>query len=405
MSDSIKILHTADWHLGKKLQHFSRIEEQIEVLNEICEIADANEVHLVLIAGDLFDTFNPSAEALELFFKTLKRLSKNGKRPVIAIAGNHDSPERIDAPDPLAKVCGILLIGQPLLVMEPFEIESAFKITKSAPGFIEIKLSTFETPIRIITTPYANEMRLKTYFGDDKEVGLHHFFKNHWLELNNQYCDAKGINLLTTHLYLMPENGQLEEEPDGEKPLYLGNASVIYSDAIPQNIQYTALGHLHRNQNIGSLEKPIVYSSSPLAYSFSEAGQTKFVVILEAQKNKLVYENIPLQSGKKLFRKRFDAVEKAVSWLIEHPNTWVELTLESDTFLTSEDLKKIHESHSGIVHLIPVVHHTNSNSKSSKTINLNQNMMSLFEDYFKSKNGGQMPNDTLKMLFKEITES
>ena len=99
----MKILHTADWHLGKKLETIPRIEEQKTVLEEICEIADREAVHAVLVAGDLFDTFNPSSEAEELLYKTLKRLSKNGRRAVIAIAGNHDSPKHIEAPDPLAR--------------------------------------------------------------------------------------------------------------------------------------------------------------------------------------------------------------------------------------------------------------------------------------------------------------
>ena len=188
-------------------------------MDEICQMADDENIHIVIVAGDLFDTFNPSVEALDLFYKTLKRLSKNGQRPVIAIAGNHDSPERIDAPDPLAKSCGIILVGQPMAVLAPFEIENCFKITKSAPGFFEIKLADFETPVRIIATPYANEMRLKTYLGDEKEEALHQFFKKHWHEISNAFCNANGINLLTTHLYLMPNNGVLQEEPDGEKPL------------------------------------------------------------------------------------------------------------------------------------------------------------------------------------------
>ena len=82
----MKILHTSDWHLGKKLENFSRLEEQKYILDEICNIADAQEVDLIIIAGDLFDTFNPPTEAIDLFYKSLKRLSKNGSRPIIAIA-------------------------------------------------------------------------------------------------------------------------------------------------------------------------------------------------------------------------------------------------------------------------------------------------------------------------------
>lgn len=99
----MKILHTSDWHLGKRLENFARIEEQRDFLLEIEQIADNNNVDAVIIAGDLFDTFSPPIDALELFYKSLKKISKNGKRPVIAIAGNHDSPDRIAAPDPLAK--------------------------------------------------------------------------------------------------------------------------------------------------------------------------------------------------------------------------------------------------------------------------------------------------------------
>ena len=88
----MKILHTADWHLGKRLNEFSRIEEQREVLEEICRIAEEQQVDAVLVAGDLYDTFNPPNEAIELFYKSLHRLAAGGKRAVIGIAGNHDSP-------------------------------------------------------------------------------------------------------------------------------------------------------------------------------------------------------------------------------------------------------------------------------------------------------------------------
>src|SRR5690606_37531581 len=137
----MKILHTADWHLGKRLDNFSRLEEQIEVMNEIISIADEQNVDLVLVAGDLFDAFHPSTEAIDLFYKTVKRLAKNGKRPVIAIAGNHDSPSFIDAPDPLARECGIILIGYPNQKVQEYALEN-FRITISEKGFLEIQLNS-----------------------------------------------------------------------------------------------------------------------------------------------------------------------------------------------------------------------------------------------------------------------
>ena len=398
----MKILHTADWHLGKRLDRFSRLEEQILVMNEIVEIANEQHVNLVLIAGDLFDNFNPGVEATELFYKTLKRLSLNGKRPVVAISGNHDSPNLIDAPDPLARECGIILIGHPKAEVSPFEVEG-FTIINSAPGYIEIQMKNQDFPVRILHTPYANEIRLKEYFGQNKEEELNNVLAENWKHLADKYCDENGVNLLMAHLYMNKKGAPILEEPEGEKPIKIGNADLIYSDIIPPQIQYTALGHLHGFRNIGTAEKPVVYSSSPLCYSFSEAGQTKYISIIDAQPNqKVSFERIPLQNGKSLARKTFNNVETAVEWLTENQNSLVELTLESETFLTAEERKRIYQTHHGIVHLIPKVRNQEFNENELRTVNLNQDIQSLFKDYFKSKNNGQEANEDLINLFNEI---
>lgn len=398
----MKILHTADWHLGKRLDRFSRLEEQVLVMEELIQTADEQHVDLILIAGDLFDNFNPGVDAVQLFYKTLKRLSLNGKRPVIAISGNHDSPNFIDAPDPLAKECGIILIGHPKAEIPPFELEH-FKISKSAEGFIEIIFKNYDFPVRILHTPYANEIRLKQYFGEDKEAELNNVLAEHWQKNADEFCDEKGVNLLMTHLYMNKKGTPLLDEPEGEKPLKIGNADLIFSDIIPSQIQYTALGHLHRFQNIGTEEKPVVYSSSPLCYSFSEAGQTKYISVIEAEPGKTVqFEKIPIKNGKCLERKSFDSIEKTVEWLTENQNTFVELTLESETFLKADERKRLYQSHNGIVHLIPKVKNQELNENQLRDINLNQDIQSLFRDYFKSKNGGQDANDELINLFNEI---
>ncbi|WP_413512709.1 metallophosphoesterase family protein [Myroides odoratus] len=401
----IKLLHTADWHLGKRLDNFSRIEEQREVLNEICEIADQHQVDAVLIAGDLFDAFNPPIEAEDLFYKTLRRLTRNGQRPVLAIAGNHDSPERIDAPDPLARACGILLIGLPNTVVKPFEDKETFAITQSVEGFVELTFNHIPFPIRIIHTPYANEVRLKKALHvADKTIALNEVLQNSWETLAQAYCDTQGVNLLISHLYMMKKGGEELEEPDGEKPLKIGNADLIYSDSIPKQIQYTALGHLHRAHQIGEVERPVVYAGSPLCYSFSEAGQEKYVMLVEIEPNTTAtYQKIPLTKGRPLTRKRFSSVDEAVEWLQENPDHLVELTLVSDTFLKADDIKRIHQAHDGIITLIPVVnlaHQSNQNQR--KQVNLEQDIQGLFADYFKQKNNGQEPNAEIMDLFNEI---
>lgn len=399
----MKVLHTGDWHLGKRLDFYSRLAEQEEAMDEICLIVDSNNVDVILIAGDLFDTFNPPVEAVELFYKTLKKLSDDGRRAVIAIAGNHDSPNRIDAPVPLARTSGIILIGHPKATVTPFEIENNFKIQNSAPGFVEIKFDSYEYPLRLIHTAYANEVRLRQYLDiDDKENKLTDALSQHWRDLADTYCDAQGVNILMTHLYMLKRNEELLDEPDGEKPLRLGNADLIYSDYIPSQIQYTALGHLHRFIPLGKGESVINYSGSPLPYSFSEAGQQKQVLIVDLKPaQKPTVERINLKSGRRLERVKFDSIPKAEEWLLENPDTLVELSIESDDYLSAQDISILRKAHDGIIHMIPIVKSRQHKLDQRREVNLNDDIENIFIEYFKSKTG-QSPNDDIMDLFKQL---
>jgi exonuclease SbcD len=400
----MKILHTSDWHLGKRLENFTRLEEQKQVLQEICEIADNENADAVIIAGDLFDTFNPPTEAVDLFYKTLKKLSNEGKRAVVAIAGNHDSPDRIEAPDPLARECGIILAGYPNSTIVPFELETGLKITVSDKGFLEIKLPLYQYPMRLLINPYANEYRLKTFLGiNDTEDELRKVLGDMWKNLSEKHMDDKGVNILLTHLYLMKKGGEMPEEPDDEKPiLHVGGAQAIYTENIPPGIQYTALGHLHRKQIVDENICPAVYSGSPLSYSFSEAEQQKYVIILNAEPGKPVeYNPVKLTKGKRLVRKHFDEIEIAINWLSENSDTFVELTIVTDKYLTSQERRQLNNVHKKIVSIIPEVRDKSIlEGHNANSIDLSQDVETLFKDYFMHKHG-QEPNERLLELFKE----
>jgi len=400
----MKILHTADWHLGKRLEKFSRIDEQREVLEEIIQIAEDNDVDGVLIAGDLFDNFNPSTEAVELFYRSLKRLSNNGKRVVVAIAGNHDSPDRIEAPDPLARECGILFAGYPDSTIAVGELDCGISVLQSEPGFLELKLPKHETTLRIIITPYANEYRLKTFLGvDEVDSELRNVLETRWKELADKYCDNKGVNILLAHLFMMKKGSALPEEPEDEKPiLHVGGAQAIYSENIPEQIQYVALGHLHRYQIIDSKPCPVVYCSSPLSYSFAEAEQQKFVVLLDIEREKPVqYSKIPLTKGKKLQRKRFEGIDEAVNWLHANAESLIELTMVTDQYMRSEDRKRLLQAHNGIVTLIPELANFGQAESQVQSLDLNQSIEDLFKQYFQHRHGIEVNNELFD-LFKEV---
>ncbi len=400
----MKILHTADWHLGKKLESINRLEEQRQVLQEITEIADAEDVDAVLVAGDIFDVFNPASEAVDLFYQTIKKLSKEGQRAVVAIAGNHDSPDRFEAPDPLARACGIILSGYPSTIITPFELASGLAITKSAPGFIELQLPRVDHPLRLLLTPYANEYRLKRFLGkEDSGEALRNLLERHWSTIAEEYCDDQGINILLAHLFFSDKAQKVFEEPEEEKPiLHVGGAQVIWTENVPEKVDYVALGHLHRRQEIDRGTTPVVYAGSPLSYSFSESNQSKSVSIIECQPNEAVeYKKVPLKSGRPVLRARFEEIETAKSWLREHPNAIIELTIVSDTYLTAQTKKELLSINKDLF-LIPEIRQTEHNRDPKDHINLNQKIEYLFADYFKFKNGGQAPNGEVLDLFKEV---
>lgn len=400
----MKILHTADWHLGKRLDNYLRLDEQREVLDEICEIAEREAVNAVIVAGDLFDNFNPSSEAMELLYSTLHRLSANGSRAVVAIAGNHDSPERIEVPDALARACGIVFVGFPNFSVKPIKTRAGLEITKVDNGFIEIKIPNCDFPLRVLLTPYANEQRLKTFLGiveTDDALRIH--LENHWQDLADKYLDNAGFNMLATHLFFMKKGGEMPEEPEDERPiLHIGGASVIYSENIPAQVHYSALGHLHRYQVIDSSPCPIVYSSSPLAYSFSEASQTKYVVLIEAEAGRLVdYKPVALTKGKVLLKKKFDNIDDALLWLTENPDSLVQLTIVSDKYLEASEKKRLLDAHDGLIQIIPEIKNLDGLDGDSLAIDLSMSVEKLFEEYFRNRKGQEVSTE-LMLLLKEV---
>jgi DNA repair protein SbcD/Mre11 len=401
----MKILHTADWHLGKRLQEYSRLEEQKEVLQEIVDIAEAEAVDLVLLAGDIFDTFNPNHEAVELLYKTLRKLSNNGQRPIIAISGNHDSTQFIEAPDPLARELGIIFYSRYDSTIPTGILESGVQLTQSESGFIELKLPAYDYPIRILLAPYANELLLKTYLGDgDREEEFRELMGKRWRALADTYCDSTGVNLFIGHFFFMKEGEKPEAEPESERPiLHVGGTQALYTHLIPPQIQYAALGHLHRYHAVGKEPCPIVYSSSPLSYSFSEAAQEKQVVIMEVEPRKPVqYKPIGLTKGKPLYRETFDSLESALTWLEKNPYCYVELTYITEQAIDASTRKALMKAHDGIVNLIPQIKNPiGQESLSLKVEDLEKDMLSLFQLYYKSERGLE-PNDELLDLFKEV---
>ncbi|MFW5796412.1 MAG: metallophosphoesterase family protein [Alkalispirochaeta sp.] len=415
----MKLLHTADWHVGKRLDRFSRIDEQRTVLEEIAGIADDEGVDLVIVAGDLYDTVNPGSEAEELLYTALSDLSADGARPVIAIAGNHDSPDRVLAPDVLARRYGIVLVGYPAATVRDYRGERSrgrssggdrFAVATLAPGLLEIRLAAAGTiPIRIITTPYANEYRLReACISEDRkdsaeaETILQEILGTHWSDLAASHLQGEGINLLVTHLFFADDPSSPPEEPEGERPIaHVGGAPPLSPSIVPEQVQYVACGHLHRPHTLGS-GVPVRYAGSPLSYSFAEAGQQKSVTIVEVEPrgslgSEAEIREVPLRSGYPLLRHTADDVPSALRWLEAHPDSYVELSLRLTDYLSGMDRNALHHAHPRVVSIVPIVEGRDRADGSSR-VDPTEDTVSLFRRYFRWSTGVEAGLEILDLV-------
>jgi exonuclease SbcD len=403
----MRILHTADWHLGKRLGNFNRFEEQQDVLSEICEIAEHEAVDAVIIAGDIYDSFNPTHDAEQLLYETLMRLTNNGNRAVVLIAGNHDSPQKIENPTSIALPNGIIPVGYPdsVVPVQPLA-NSKIIVNHSMNGFVELVLPLIAYPLRLLLTPYANAIRFKKALqGDDTEATIETLLARQWGDIAASKCDETGINLLMAHLFMMQKGGVKLEEPEDERSiLHIGGAEVVFAENVPSAIQYVALGHLHRYQKIAEKPCPIIYPGSPLAYSMSEADQQKMVVVLEAKPGQQIsYRPVPLTKGKRLKRGKFNDVDAAIDWLEAHRHCFVEVIMETPVYLSQNEIARLNQAHEKILKIIPKsnFYEDSENLEKFSYADPSESIERLFDSYFKHVHG-QEPGEDIRKLFNEI---
>lgn len=400
----MRILHTSDWHLGRMLENINRLDEQREFIDELCEITEREKIDLVLIAGDIFDTYNPSSAAEELFYSAVERLSGKGQRAVVVIAGNHDSPERLCAASSLASRNGIILLGYPASDANIYKKRCEnINVVESGPGWMEIEVKGCKERAVILTLPYPSEARLEQLLSiENREEELQQAYSDKigsiFLELGQKFRDDT-INLIVSHIFM--KGGK---ESESERTLQVGGALTVSSSNIPANTHFVALGHLHRPQRIKGAPCPVYYSGSPLAYSFSEAGYCKAVYVVEAIPGEEAEINeIILNCGRPL--KKWSAkngIEEALKWCEEgrDQDAWIDLEIYTDRILTMEEQKYLRELNPGIINIRPVIKNEEEDileyeNRESKKID------ELFMDYYKFKTGIEI-SDEIMGVFLEI---
>lgn len=348
----MRILHTSDWHLGRTLEGRSRLPEQEEFLNQLCDIASSENVDVVLVAGDVFDSFSPPAAAEELYYDVLERLSAGATRAVVVIAGNHDSPDRIHAANPLAVKHGISLIGYPGEDLGTGGPPDGARRIRSGRGWLEVFSPKCGETVFLVTLAYPSESRLNECLSDSlDERERQAAYSDRVAALLRSSLSAASedsARLVVGHLYTA--GGW---ESDSERQIQLGGALAVQPNVFA-DVNYVALGHLHRPQAVANSGVPCRYSGSPLAYSFSEADQQKEVVLVDVNGRKTTTVTpLKLTCGKPLKKWASNSLQEVLEWCADprNHNCWVELELTRDQPLTASELDMLRRAHPGLVNI------------------------------------------------------
>jgi len=310
----MRILHTSDWHFGRNIENFSRQQEQEAFSKELVKIATEEKVDLCIVAGDVFDSFNPPIWAQKLYYETLKNLTDNGVGVVVA-AGNHDSPQGLCSAESLARSCGVVMCEYPLSVAETGDYGKLFAVTESGEGWFALTLKNGEKAV-IAALPYPSESRIaKVVEYSEGEENIKADYNKRLGELMNTVCSnfkPDSANVMISHIYV---NGG--KTSDSERNFQLGGAYAVMGSTIPAECDYVALGHLHRPQKAEGCLCPAYYSGSPMSYSFSEAGYAKSVYVVDIKNHKAEIKTVQLECGRSLVSVTLDGAEEAVRWCRE----------------------------------------------------------------------------------------
>lgn len=326
----MKILHTADWHLGHRLHDQSQLEEQTLFLSWIETYIIDQKIDVLLISGDVFDTGSPSNQSLEMYYSFLVKLKTTSCKSIIITGGNHDSPGTLNAPKHILDALSIKVVGKATENIE----DEVFKIELNNEQVI------------VAAVPYLRDGDIRRAVAGESFDELTDKYKtaliNHYETAANQ---CKLINTTQAPVigmgHLFAIGGSVS---DSEQNIYVGTLGHIGADDFPTYFDYIALGHLHRPQIIGENDK-IRYSGSPNILSFSEINYDKKVLVLTIENNEISNIQDAVIPCFRNFYKLTGTIDDCISkFSTIKTNTfglspWVEIALKEASTVNTDDLK------------------------------------------------------------------
>ena len=333
----MKILHTADWHLGHRLQENPQTEEQQLFLSWLKQYIIEHKINVLLISGDIFDTGTPSNQSKQMYYDFLIKLKQTPCQTVIITGGNHDSPGTLNAPKQLLDYLSIKVVGKATENIE----DEVFELDINGEKLI------------VAAVPYLRDQDIRRAVAGESFDELTDRYKkaliNHY-EAVARYCDQINTTnapvIAMGHLFAV--GGKLS---DSEQNIYVGTLGHIGAADFPESFDYIALGHLHRPQIVGGNDT-IRYSGSPYILSFSEINYPKQMVEITIDDNAIKsIQNVDIPRFREVYSLKGTKQEVLEQYPAVISNKygltpWIEIVLdENSSTVNTDDLKSQAELH------------------------------------------------------------
>jgi DNA repair protein SbcD/Mre11 len=306
---TMKIVHTSDWHVGRRWKGIQRLDELEAVLEHLAAFIEEQSIDLVLHTGDVFESRNPPAEAEELVNRFLVRVGRSGAH-MLVLAGNHDDPLRLDARSLLTELVNVQILGRPR--------------PASRGGTRTIETRCGETAV-VAALPFASPgawVSALDLAGEEASARSKYarMFERAVQDLGGAFRED-AVNLLMAHTHL---EGALFGE--SERRVHIGSDWAASPEALPSTASYIALGHIHKPQKIDA-PAPAYYAGSLLQMDFGEAGEEKtFVVVTASPGEPAIVEHVPYEGGLPLVNLRASLAELEET-ADEHRTGWLRVTV------------------------------------------------------------------------------
>ena len=377
----MKLFHLSDLHIGKRVNEFSMIEDQKYILKRILDLAEEEKPDGIILAGDIYDKQIPSAEAVQVFDEFITRLAGRAI-PVFIISGNHDSAERL--------AFGGRLLNSRGIYLSPVYDGSVTKIPlKDQYGTVWIHLLPFIRPSTVLHV-FENEADLVTDVQTAAETVIRH------MEI-----DLKDRNILVAHQFVTGASRCESED------VQVGGLDNIDA-AVFTPFDYTALGHIHSPQNVGT--DRVRYCGTPLKYSFSEVDQEKSITVVELEKKGTVRTSLlplkPLRDMRKLRGTYLELTDRSF-YRDMNREDYIQVTL-TDEDDVPDGLQKLRVIYPNIMQLL----YDNQRTKTTQEVDAAQAVekkteIELFYEFYELQNNQPMTKqqkDFAEQLIREIKE-